>query len=67
LEFDYEFFKDIVIVIVPIIITVFVGAITATKITNKWRIQTEINKNPNSNPIVNLDLVGIDPHRQNNM
>lgn len=37
MEFDYELFKEIIIVVIPLLI----GAITAALITNRWQKQNE--------------------------
>jgi len=39
-DFDYEFFKEIILVLIPVII----GAMTARIVTNRWQIRNEKSK-----------------------
>ena len=41
MEFDYQFFKDIVLIIIPVVIPVIIGAFTASKVTENWQIKNE--------------------------
>ena len=40
MEFDYEFFKDIILVIIPL----FIGAITAVQLRKTWQETHEKNR-----------------------
>jgi hypothetical protein len=44
MDFDYEFFKDLVLTMIAVIIPVIGGAVTTRKITSLWQIKNEKSK-----------------------